>query len=1040
MPFQNRVSTLVELASYYLIDSDRYFNEASAFLTPDEQGAIKEQARSLAKQYRLEARPPTDFEQLMAALPLDSPQGKALFHLAESFLRTGTSETRKRLIEDAFSPDIWDDTPEQATPTFMVNMVLLLSRWVSHMTHPSPPPSNRFQLLEKAKQFFLSEGLEKVLSHLAQNFVAAETIESAILAVQEQVRDGYSHTFDMLGEAALNLSQAENYYQKYASAIRVLGESARDCFRSPPEISIKLSALDPNYHVSKWSLCQPRLSERLNQLCQLAHEAHVAITFDAEEAHRLVPQLLLIEQLLEQKKLSPNGELGLAVQAYQKRALPVLSYLDSLCKRTGQRLHVRLVKGAYWDTEIRFAQKSGLPDYPVFSQKADTDLNYLLCTKALLQSSHLTGQFASHNLVSLAGVVTLAKAAQKQSYEIQKLYGMGNAVHDLFLHQSKAGSRVYTPIGEYQSLLPYLVRRLLENGVNSSFIHLYQSPAFLDNLDQELQRTFESKPPRQTKSIPLPPSLYLPERKNSPGKHIECMETLHFHLDRIKVQTAQLKKTSIEAFSLISGKPQLGTPKDRFSPIDGHLKIGRVHQSDELELPELIATSRKGQNTLKALPLGHRTTIIQRFTRLILENEPRLTALIMLETGKTLKPVLDEIRELIDYCHYYSAQATQLLNAQTLRAPAGELNRLRMEPRGIVLCISPWNFPAAIFAGQIIAAWLTGNSVIAKPSTDTPLTAYYLTELMLESGFPPETLQLLLITSDKISELISHPAISLVVFTGSWPVARSINLALAQRQDQLCPLIAETGGLNAMICDSSALPEQVIQDALTSAFDSAGQRCSALRVLAVPKQLLAYYRTQLALAMKCMVCGSPFLPETDCGPVINSKQHKVLSDYLNSLAPNQRLYQVPVSAPSAPDSLFSRELFFPPTLVEINTLTEMKEEIFGPILHLTAYDEPHILNWIDQLNKTGFGLTFGIHSRSPSRIREIASQVRIGNIYVNQPIIGATVGSQPFGGVGLSGTGPKAGGPNYLTRFCYEKVISENEAAAGGNPSLFNRV
>ncbi len=1031
------------LQSTYLINTELYFNDLLSQLSAEERDGITQEAMSLARAFSTSSHTTSDFEQLMAALPLETERGRSLFYLAESFLRTRHTGTRKQLIEDAFDPAVWNEPLGAEKTSLLVRTALFLSHVVSQMTHTSDgKPIKSKGMLENLKQYVLHNGLEKVLSHLAHHFVAAESIEDAVESVQHQVVSGYLHSFDMLGEAATTFAQAEQFYSQYESAIDQLGAAGRGCFKNTPEISIKISALDPCYFPDKYTQCKPRLLKKLETLCKKAVDTGVAVTLDAEESFRLEMQLDLLAHLLKTPSISPAGELGLAVQAYQKRATATLAYLEELCDQTQSKLHVRLVKGAYWDTEIRLAQKAGIPDYPVFTRKHETDLNYFLCAKALLLSPRLTGQFASHNLISLAGVRSLSKQLGNANFEIQKLYGMGDAIHQLLSTQYEQPIRIYTPIGQYDTLLPYLVRRLLENGVNSSFLNLYQSGDFTASVSEELVLTFEryTASPSQRGQLPLPKEIYHPQRKNSEGEHVDAFCHQAQWYSQLCEETTALYHNNPVIHSRLGTLPaQPSEPVERFSPVASELKLGTVHQVTALDHEALVQAAEKGHAELNELSVKGRVAIIKRFVELLNREKARLLALIVAETGKNVRSALDEIRELEDYCHYYAHQAKILLGDQPLKAPAGELNRLTLVPRGISLCISPWNFPAAIFGGQIIAAWLTGNAVIAKPSSETPLTAHFLHQLLIDSGTPPDSLHLLMAPSRLIAPMLKHPSIATVVFTGSWNAARNINQTLADRNDQICPFIAETGGLNAMICDSSALSEQVIGDVLRSAFDSAGQRCSALRLLAVPAQLVDFYQNQLVAAMKTLTCSTPYLPETDCGPVINQKQFSELSAYLKALKQEQVLFQLKVHPSDSNAAWFSPELYLGPTLVRINALDELKEELFGPILHIMPYDESNAEGWLNELNNKGFGLTFGIHSRSPSRIESLSRAVRAGNVYINQAIIGATVGSQPFGGVGLSGTGPKAGGPHYLTRFCYEKTLSHNEAASGGNPALFNQ-
>ncbi|MCG8613658.1 MAG: bifunctional proline dehydrogenase/L-glutamate gamma-semialdehyde dehydrogenase PutA, partial [Pseudomonadales bacterium] len=817
-------------------------------------------------------------------------------------------------------------------------------------------------------------------------------------------------------------------------------------FTAIPGISIKLSALDPRYEIRHWPECHKRLYPRLRALCEKASEAEIPITLDAEESHRLEMQLLLMSQLMGDIPFKTNYEMGVAIQAYQKRAIPAIDYLIRSAEKFGRTLHIRLVKGAYWDTEIKSAQQSGLAHYPVFINKRNTDLNYLLCAKKLLAHHDLIyPQFATHNPVSIAAVLEYTQATPAQTptsrrFEFQKLYGMG----DLFMQYLKTETpypvRAYTPVGRYRELLPYLVRRLLENGVNSSILGAFHRGTI--NSQATSSSTVTVRHPlvlaQPKKVLDKPADLYKPYRKNSPGVNLSCLTTLNQAYEALN-QTARhattFQQPGLMATSILNGEDCHGPSSHvKYSPIDSSLKLGTCGTAD-IEIAETaLSNAHNAYEDIRSSKLSTRCNLLSVFAEALHQHREELSHLAALETGKCIFDSLNEIREAIDFCYYYGQSAANVLVTHPLPHTAGEQNKLGFRGKGVVLCISPWNFPIAIFIGQIIAALVSGNAGIAKPASNAAFLAHRIIKILQGAGLPDHWVQLVLAPGNMIFDtVIPSPQVSAVAFTGSFDVAREINIALATRRDSLVPLIAETGGLNAMMVDSSALPEQVIQDTQHSAFNCAGQRCSALRILLVPQQQLKLYETTLIRAMDTLRVDSPLLTETDIGPVIDRDAFTSIQRYIRHDMFAYNVHQVELQKHSPNGH------YIAPTLMMCPDLEEIHKEVFGPVLHLVPYDESKPETTIATLNKKGFSLTFGIHSRIKSRIRSVIAQINAGNIYVNRNIVGAVVGSQPFGGFGKSGTGTKAGGPHYLLHFVNEIAESVNINASGGDPGLFNQ-
>ena len=880
--------------------------------------------------------------------------------------------------------------------------------------------------LAKRGEPLIRAAIYQAMQIMGGQFILASTIEEGLQHSPSEWR----YSYDMLGEAAVTAKMAEEYFQKYSHAITVLGRSHKniDVFAAPG-ISVKLSALHPRYEYAQRRRVLEEVIPLLQSLARQAKAAGIGLTLDAEEADRLELMLDLFEQVLESPELKDWEGLGLALQAYQKRAGPVLDYLIELSRRVGKRIPVRLVKGAYWDTEIKRAQERGLSGYPVFTRKVNTDVSYLALAKRILDHADaIYPQFATHNAHTVAWIVENAGDA---AFEFQRLHGMGEALYRALKAQGVSiPCRVYAPIGGYKDLLPYLVRRLLENGANTSFIHRL--------VDENLPVTqLVADPVEKVRGlvkiphpkIPLPRDLYLPQRRNAQGLNLADPATIA-ELDQAIVAASAKPR---QAAPVIGGEAKTGQPKPVLSPIDRQI-VGKVTEACAEDIEQAFVLAEQAAEAWNRTPAQARAKILERAGELLQSHHAELMDLCIREAGKCLPDSVAEVREAVDYCYYYASEARRLFSKPIpLPGPSGEINQMTLHGRGPFVCISPWNFPLAIFTGQITAALAAGNPVLAKPAEQTALIAALAVELLHEAGVPPNVLQLLPGGPEVGASLVSDNRVRGVAFTGSTETAWAIQQRLAARQAPIAALIAETGGLNAMIVDSSALPEQVVKDVLASAFNSAGQRCSALRVLLLQREIADTVLEMLVGALNEMTLGHPGKLATDIGPVIDAAAKERLQSHCQRMDREGRC----LARLNAPDTL-SGGFWFTPVIYEIDGLHQLSCEIFGPVLHVIRYGADELDRVIDAVNASGYGLTMGIHSRVEETIRFIQSRAKVGNIYVNRNMIGAVVGAQPFGGEGLSGTGPKAGGPHYLPRFATERTLTVNIAAVGGNPDLWS--
>jgi RHH-type transcriptional regulator, proline utilization regulon repressor / proline dehydrogenase / delta 1-pyrroline-5-carboxylate dehydrogenase len=862
---------------------------------------------------------------------------------------------------------------------------------------------------------------------LASHFVIGRTIEEALHRAKTHAE--FSYSFDMLGEGARTRADAENYFEAYVGAIAAIGTiAANEKQRSRPGISVKLSALHPRYEAISRERVLKELTPRLVELACLAKNRDLQFTVDAEEADRLELSLDIIAATLRDRALDGWDGFGLAVQAYQKRAPTVIGWVEEVAAALNRKLTVRLVKGAYWDSEIKRAQERGLADYPVFTRKAMTDLCYMACVKRLLAArNRLFPQFATHNALTVASVIE--DAGGIDGFEFQRLYGMGEALYEaLFAEFPDVVCRVYAPVGGHRDLLAYLVRRLLENGANSSFVSAAADPSVpIGEILRRPQSWIGAPAQARNRKIPLPRDIFQPERRAAAGIDFGDRGSLDGLLGEIRDAAAM----RTEAAPLVNGVTLPGVARQVQSPIDGSL-IGMVREADAAIGNAAMAAAADGFPSWTAWLIEQRAAALKRAADRLESDRGKLLALLQNEAGKTLDDALAELREAVDYCRYYAAQARTTLAPQAMPGPTGESNELRYRGRGVFVCISPWNFPLAIFVGQIVAALVAGNTVVAKPAEQTPLIAARAVALLHEAGVPKSALHLIPGDGTIGAHLVAHRLIAGVVFTGSTETGRAINRTLAAKNGPIVPLIAETGGINAMIVDATALPEQVCDDVLASAFRSAGQRCSALRLLCVQEDVAEPFLEMIAGAARELNVGDPRLIGTHIGPVIDAEAKTKLDDWLVEQERAGRLR----FRWDRHRALPAQGTYVAPAIVELDRAGALDREIFGPVLHVVRWHPDRLDALLDEIAANATALTLGIQSRIDFRFARIAGRLPHGNVYVNRNMIGAVVGVQPFGGTGLSGTGPKAGGPDYLRRFAAEQVVTVNTAAAGGNAGL----
>ena len=1005
------------LAAGLLADADR---------PPAAEARIDARATRLVEAIRARSGGLGGVEDFLHAYALSTKEGLALMVLAEALLRVPDADTADALIEDKLSSGDWTHHDARSTA-----LLVSASAWTLGITakviHPGETPEGIVEALIKRLGLPAVRGATRqAMRLLGSHFVLGETIDEAL--ARARAGPEYLYSYDMLGEGARTAADAERYFESYAGAVEAIGRSAGNAaLPQRPGISVKLSALHPRYEPLSRERVLRELTPRLIELARVAKRYDLNFTVDAEEADRLELSLDVIAAALRDPSLAGWDGFGLAVQAYQKRADAVIGWIAEAAEALQRRLTVRLVKGAYWDTEIKRAQERGLADYPVFTRKPMTDLCYLDCVRKLLQARpRLYPQFATHNALTVASVIEDAGGAS--DYEFQRLHGMGEALYHALLGEMPALTcRVYAPVGGYSDLLAYLVRRLLENGANSSFVSVAADPnvPIAEILRRPQTRIADAAQARHP-HIALPCDLFKPERRNSAGVEFGDGAALAALLGEIRAGTAQ-----VEAAPLIDGVAVEGRERDVVSPIDDDF-VGTVQEGDETIIASAMSAAQAGFAAWNATVIAERAAVLERAGDLIEQRHGRLIALLQNEGGKTLDDCVAEVREAADLCRYYAAQARSTLAPRPLPGPTGESNELRYRGRGVMVCISPWNFPLAIFTGQVAGALAAGNAVVAKPAEQTPLVAYEVVKLLHEAGVPASALHL--VSGDgRVGALLTADARTAgVVFTGSTEVARVIARSLAGTEGPIPLLIAETGGINAMIVDATALPEQVTDDVIASAFRSAGQRCSALRLLCLQDDIAERVLAMVEGAARELKLGDPREPSTHVGPVIDAEAKDKLERWIAGMAARGALrFRWDGALPE-------RGTYVAPAIVELPRARELTEEVFGPVLHVVRWRARALDALLDDIASNGTALTLGIHSRIDATIDHVVTRLPHGNIYVNRHMIGAVVGSQPFGGSGLSGTGPKAGGPDYVRRLAFEQMLTVNTAATGGNAALLS--
>lgn len=1002
------------------------------------QRRVHEQAAQLVRQVRANSDELGPLDEFMREYDLSSEEGVVLMCLAEALLRIPDDDTAEKLIADKLADANWESHLGKSRSMF-VNASTWGLMLTGKMVQLSQSTQKNFtavlgKIANRSGEPVVRLAVRQAMKIMGHQFVMGRTIKDALERSRKKDNKAYRYSFDMLGEAALTAKDAERYFDSYLRAIDQIGMNTdNDDIYAAPSISVKLSALHPRYEHAQRQRVIAELTPKLLQLAERAASHNIALTVDAEEAERLMLSLDVFAGVARAPSIREWNGFGLAVQAYQKRCWYLLDWLADLAKETGRRFPVRLVKGAYWDTEIKLAQMEGWPDYPVFTRKVNTDTSYIACAGKLLSNRQaFYPQFATHNAHTIAVIRELA--GERLDYEYQRLHGMGTDLYGAVKNDSKLHGecRVYAPVGSHEDLLPYLVRRLLENGANTSFVNRISDQSLDidevvgDPLNELMDGDSLSHP-----HIPLPSEIYGETRLNSTGVPL----THELALEQLKVSLSNSLSLPLETEPRSAGSQQRQHSQHTIAdPAQPQKVVGYVGDANEADVSAAVDMAQASFKAWDATPVNQRAEILERAADALQQQEARFLALAICEAGKTVRDAVAEVREAIDFLRYYAQQARRLfLQPEIMPGPTGESNQLSLAGRGVFVCISPWNFPLAIFAGQISAALVAGNTVIAKPAEQTPLIADAMVELLHQAGIPTGALQILPGDGASVgSKLTKDERVIGVAFTGSTETARVINRSLAARERGALPaLIAETGGQNAMIVDSSALPEQVVKDVISSAFLSAGQRCSALRVLYVQTDVADRVLEMLAGAMAELRLGLPGQLNTDIGPVIDRGALEILQAHRKRMLKEGR----EIASVLIPDDL-PGGYFFAPCAFEIDNIGQLEREVFGPVLHVIRYRARDMDKVIEDINAAGYGLTLGIHSRIDGTQEYIANRVRVGNTYVNRNMTGAVVGVQPFGGEGLSGTGPKAGGPHYLLRFATERTLTINTAAVGGNASL----
>ncbi len=1031
-PLSGRIDR-TELRRAYRPDEEQVVNQRIAQARPDsaEQGEAKATARALVKAVR--AHKPSGVDAFLQAYDLGSDEGIAMMCLAEALLRIPDAHTANELIADKLSGPDWSEKLGRSDSSF-VNAATFSLLLTGKVLEGAQDRSGNWKAalgraVGRLGEPVVRTAVREAMKILGRNFVFGRTIDEALKRAEPEQRQDLSHSFDMLGEAAKTFEDAERYADSYHNALDRIAREAKGGFRKSPGISVKLTALHPRFEYAHQEEAVTAVVPIVRELALKAARADVHFTIDAEEADRLELQMDVFEALLADDELFANGReggwagFGIAIQAYQKRAVPLCDWVVAAARAHGRKLMVRLVKGAYWDTEIKAAQVGGLPDYPVFTRKVATDVSYLACARLLLAASDVIyPAFATHNANTIGQVKAFA---QGREFEFQRLHGMGEELYEELarleaaIGDERTPVRIYAPVGSHKELLAYLVRRLLENGANSSFVNrIADEQVSIDELVRDPVAELDSIKPRRNPRIGLPRDVFGAERHNSAGVDLSDPLVRGPMLERL----GKLNSRRWHA-----GKP--GRGRAVVSPQNHRVSVGNVVEASAADVDRMVRAAHAAQQDWDALGGEARARLLGRTADLYEEHREEFYSLCIREAGKTLPDAVLEVREAVDFLRFYAAEARrQFTSPMPLPGPTGEQNELRLHGRGVFACISPWNFPLAIFTGPVAAALAAGNTAIAKPAEQTPLIGALAIDLFHRAGFAEDVVQLAPGDGKVGAALTGHPLLAGVAFTGSTETARLINRKLAERDGPIIPFIAETGGQNAMIVDSSALPEQVTRDVISSAFQSAGQRCSACRTIFVQEDVADGMIAMIAGAMRALKVGDPADLATDVGPVIDKEAKQALDQHLAWLGKNAK----PICLLPAP----GEGTFVAPAFYEINSLSQLNRENFGPILHVIRFAGDQLGKVVEEINATGYGLTLGLQSRIDTVRDYVEEHARVGNFYVNRNQIGAVVESQPFGGEGLSGTGPKAGGPHYVARFATERVTCIDTTAAGGNASL----
>jgi RHH-type transcriptional regulator, proline utilization regulon repressor / proline dehydrogenase / delta 1-pyrroline-5-carboxylate dehydrogenase len=1029
-----------DLATHLFADEGRLVRKlaSEAALSAEQKAEVARLATKLVQGVRNNRTSQGGIDAFMQQFSLSSEEGVVLMCLAEALLRIPDAETADLFIADKLGDRDWADHVGKSDSLF-VNAsawgLMLTGRVVELGTGVRADGFSTIKrLIKRSGEPVIRVAMKQAMRIMGKQFVLGRTIKEALETSEPLKREGYRFSYDMLGESAMTRADAARYFKAYTHAVDALGATVKagDVF-AQPSISVKLSALHPRYEEKSKDICLPELLDMVLSLAKRAKSYGAGLTIDAEEVARLDISLDLFERLAGAPELKGWNGLGLAVQAYGRRAKPALELLEKIAEASGRVLPVRLVKGAYWDTEIKRAQEGGFESYPVFTRKVSTDVSYLACAKFLLSRRNVFfPQFATHNAHTVAAIAVMAGGDTR--YEFQRLHGMGESLYEGVTGKGDFNQpcRIYAPVGSHEDLLAYLVRRLLENGANTSFVNRLADDTapidaiIADPIDDVSKLTTVEHP-----AIPAPREMF-DARENSRG-----FPTWHSpERAAVLADVREQLKSQHVATAVVNGAASRGGPiRNIESPHDRGVAVGEVHEASDADVVKALEVAAKGQRAWCDKGGFLRAAVLDGAADLYEANRSLLLALLIREAGKTLDNAQADLREAVDFLRYYAEEARQNFHAaRVMPGPTGERNELTLHGRGVFAAIAPWNFPLAIFTGQVAAALAAGNAVLAKPAEQTPLVAHAAIKLLLEAGAPPEVLHFLPGDGARIgSVLLKDPRLAGVAFTGSNATASIINRALAARPGAFATLIAETGGMNAMIMDSSALAEQAVRDVVASAFDSAGQRCSAARILFVQDDVADRVTEMLRGTMAELVIGDPLDYRTDVGPVIDAEAKDKLEAHKARMRREAKLLHE-VALPAACEA----GTFVAPAAFELEDLRPLTEEVFGPVLHVVRYEASHLASVVEALNNTGYGLTLGLHTRIEKTVGLVRSLARVGNLYVNRNQIGAVVGVQPFGGEGLSGTGPKAGGPHYLHRFAVERVMSQDTTASGGNAALMS--